>query len=127
MYIYFKYFKYNFYLFLGVTHLPEIHQLDLSNLFQQTDENNSMISIVLATDGVWDNWTYEDVTKFVLDASCINAIKADPNGAKRVTLSFMTRNGVYAKRNFGTQADNATGIILYISKNNQMPSGAEFA
>ena len=35
-----------------------------------------MICLVLATDGVWDNWTYEDVTRFVMDASCVDAVSA---------------------------------------------------
>jgi hypothetical protein len=36
-----------------------------------------------------DNWTYEDVTKFVMDPSCLDAVAAGADGAHRVTLSFM--------------------------------------
>ncbi len=128
----------------GVTHLPEVHHIDLDLLFKQftlsspsstsgessksskSDSKPPIICLVLATDGVWDNWLYEDVTKFVLDPSCINAVNTDGNGTKRVALSFMTRNSVYAKRNFGSQADNATGIILYIGQLNQIPNGPDF-
>lgn len=77
--------------------------------------------IVLATDGVWDNWAYEDVTRFVMDASCLNAINSGPDGAERVAKAFMQRNTVYAKRNFGGQADNATGIVLYVSASPTLP------
>ncbi len=83
---------------------------------------DSTLCLVLATDGVWDNWLYEDVNKFVMDASCLGAVGAAADGAKRVTISFMQRNALYAKRNFGSNADNATGIVLYISQDPRMPS-----
>lgn len=83
---------------------------------------SSTLCLVLATDGVWDNWAYEDVNKFVMDPSCLGAVGAAPDGAKRVTISFMQRNALYAKRNFGSNADNATGIVLYISQDPRMPS-----
>lgn len=73
-----------------------------------------------------DNWTYEDVTKFVLDPSCLDAVATGPDGAHRVTLSFMQRNTVYSKRNFGGQADNATGIVMYISPSLAFPASPEF-
>jgi serine/threonine protein phosphatase PrpC len=80
-----------------------------------------IVCLVLASDGVWDNWTYEDVTRFMMDASCLGAVRVGADGAHRVTLSFMQRNALYAKRNFGSQADNATGIIMYISPSKQFP------
>ena len=80
-----------------------------------------MLCLVLATDGVWDNWTYEDVTRFVMDSSCVDAVAAGADGAHRVALSFMQRNAFYSKRNFGNQADNATGIVLYISPAQSFP------
>lgn len=80
-----------------------------------------MVCIVLATDGVWDNWTYEDVTRFVLDPSCVSAAMAGTDGAQRVATAFMQRNAVYAKRNFGGQADNATGIVVYLSCSSSFP------
>lgn len=57
-----------------------------------------------------------------MDSSCLNAVAADKEGAKRVALSFMQRNAFYAKKNFGNSADNATGIVLYISKSTNFPS-----
>eukprot|EP00596_Hydrurales_sp_CCMP1899_P003857 CAMPEP_0119051016 /NCGR_PEP_ID=MMETSP1177-20130426/72770_1 /TAXON_ID=2985 /ORGANISM="Ochromonas sp, Strain CCMP1899" /LENGTH=453 /DNA_ID=CAMNT_0007030069 /DNA_START=94 /DNA_END=1455 /DNA_ORIENTATION=- len=85
-----------------------------------------MLCLVLATDGVWDNWTYEDVTKFVMDPSCLDAVAAGADGAHRVTLSFMQRNAVYSKRNFGGQADNATGIVMYLSPSVAFPASSDF-
>lgn len=83
--------------------------------------SSSIIALVLATDGVWDNWLYEDVNKFVLDASCIGAVATGMDGARRVTISLMQRNALYAKRNFGSHADNATGIVLYLSRSDIFP------
>ena len=37
------------------------------------------------------------------------------DGAHRVTLSFMQRNAFYSKRNFGNQADNATGNLIFLN------------
>lgn len=79
------------------------------------------LCLVLATDGVWDNWLYEDVNRFVMDASCVCAVAGSSEGARRVTMSFMQRNSAYAKRNFGNQADNATGIVMYISNSPSFP------
>ncbi len=82
----------------------------------------SALCLVLCTDGVWDNWLYEDVTRFVVDPSCLGAVAAAPDGARRVTMSFMQRNSTYSKRNFGGQADNATGIVMYISSSPDFPA-----
>jgi hypothetical protein len=124
----------------GVTHLPEVHELDIAGALQQQEEqcraklaagsNNGkddmavacpMVSVVLCSDGVWDNWRYSDVSKFVMDASCINAVRQSGDGGIRVAESFMKRNTIYSKRNFGHQADNATGIVLYLSTDPAFP------
>lgn len=85
---------------------------------------NSPLCIVLASDGVWDNWQFEGVRDFAMHTSCIKAI-IDPNnndihssyhsGANRVAESFKVRNADFSKKNFGGQADNATGIFIYIT------------
>lgn len=128
----------------GVTHLPEVQRIDLRAVFDRLEQQvasssaataalpgpeglnaeavaQSTLCLVLATDGVWDNWTYEDVTRFVMDPSCLGAVGAATDGAKRVTISFMQRNALYAKRNFGNNADNATAIVLYLSAQSGMP------
>lgn len=120
----------------GVTHEPQLQWFDLDSIWSdlkagntsmQTLGNNSadnlapeiaeaLFCIVLATDGVWDNWAYEEVTRFVMHSSCIGAVMQSSDGAQRVAQSFMQRNAVYAKRNFGNQADNATGIVAYVGR-----------
>jgi len=121
----------------GVTHLPEVHELDIAgSLLRQEEQCRAnvatgandgtaveypMVSVVLCSDGVWDNWRYCDVSKFVMDASCINAVRQSGDGGMRVAESFMKRNTIYSKRNFGAQADNATGIVLYLSTDPAFP------
>lgn len=104
----------------GVTHLPEVHRIDLPRSLAAGE----LLCVVAATDGVWDNWLYEDVAKFVMDGSCIKAVLGGAEGAQRVTASLVHRNAVYSKRNFGNQADNATAIVLYLSASPAFPNGS---
>jgi len=122
---------------LGLSNKPEIQSIDLEPIFSQlklqidsvkTDTEKvdtetvktvdpMSVCVVLCTDGVWDNWIYDHVCKFVMDPSCLNAIVADPEkGAARVAKSFMLRNQTFARKNFGSQSDNATGIVMYITQ-----------
>jgi len=106
-----------------VTHLPEVQTIDLTQTFtalvnkQKAEQKPAepILAIVLASDGVWDNFLYSDVTRFMMDASCINAVKQDPGGAQRVATSFMSRNMNRSRTNFGSQADNATCVVMYIT------------
>ena len=130
----------------GVTNMPEVQKIELNKVYAAMDayaatadttnaatasemeiESSSsgkceasvpppMLCVVLATDGVWDNWEYADVTKFVLDGTCIKAVSDCADGAQRVALSLMQRNAHYAKKNFGRSADNATGIVMYLTR-----------
>jgi serine/threonine protein phosphatase PrpC len=100
----------------GVSCNAEIRTIDLQEIFTQIKEE-PILCFVLCSDGVWDNWIYDHVGKFVFDKSCLNAIEKDKeNGAQRVTNSFMLRNQMFAKKNFGSNSDNSTGIIVYIEK-----------
>ena len=113
---------------LGLTHKPIIRSMDLNKVFMdlrsqvsatatEEDPDPITVCVVLATDGVWDNWIYDHVQKFVMDKSCLKAIEKDKVlGAQRVCKSFMLRNQGFAKKNFGNSSDNATGIVLYITE-----------
>jgi serine/threonine protein phosphatase PrpC len=116
----------DYFSFAGVSHLPEVRCVDLAPLSQRTDDPSQssatpLLSILLATDGVWDNWTYEDVATFLLDPSCTSAVMQDSQGARRVLQSFMSRNAAFARRNFGSQADNASGVLVYLSADPTLP------
>jgi serine/threonine protein phosphatase PrpC len=75
------------------------------------------LCVVLCSDGVWDNWYYNHVQKFVMDKSCLKALENDKaNGGQRVCKSFMMRNQTFGTKNFGRNSDNATGIVMYITE-----------
>ena len=117
---------------LGLSNKPEIQSIDLEPIFEQLkiqidaakvdteivkSADPMSVCVVLCTDGVWDNWIYDHVCKFVMDPSCLNAIVADTEkGAARVAKSFMLRNQTFARKNFGDGSDNATGIVMYITQ-----------
>ena len=117
---------------LGLSNKPEIQSIDLEPIFAQLKlqidaakvdtetvkpVDPMSVCVVLCTDGVWDNWIYDHVCKFVMDPSCLNAVVADQEkGAARVAKSFMLRNQAFARKNFGSGSDNATGIVMYITQ-----------
>ena len=113
---------------LGLTHKPIIRSMDLNKVFMdlkaqvsaaatEEDPDPVTVCVVLCTDGVWDNWIYDHVQKFVMDKSCLKAIEKDKIlGAQRVCKSFMLRNQAAGKKHFGSGSDNATGIVLYITE-----------
>jgi serine/threonine protein phosphatase PrpC len=115
----------------GVSEKPEIHSIHMNDLFMRdraarnadrptggdSDATIPIFCLVLATDGIWDNWTPEIARKFVMDPSCLNAIKTNPSeGAQKVSKSFGVRNLYYANKNFGRNKDDQTNIIVYITE-----------
>jgi serine/threonine protein phosphatase PrpC len=120
----------DFYLgYHGVSHLPEIQFVNLDEVFSRIVNKHNHLSqngtsitkppvlcVVLGSDGFWDNWIIDHVQKFVMDASCLNALFSRPdNGAQRIAKSLIVRNDLFAKKNFGSSRDNATGIVMYIT------------
>jgi len=95
----------------GVTEHPEIQSFDLKEI-----SSEDVICVVAVSDGVSDNWVSANIGKFVMDPSCLNAVATQADiGAKRVALSLIRRNAIYATRHFGTDTDNATANIAYIT------------
>jgi serine/threonine protein phosphatase PrpC len=125
---------------LGVSHKPEIRSMDLVPIFQDlkaqiaskrespaagggssevvnSDPDPVTVCVVLCSDGVWDNWIFDHVQKFMMDKSCLNALETDKEkGAQRVCKSFMLRNHGFANTHFGKNSDNASGIVMYITE-----------
>jgi hypothetical protein len=107
----------------GVAHAPDVRWLDLN-------QNNtasaslmapplppSVLAVVLASDGLWDNWKESEIASFVLNQQIINQVKHDPKGtARKVTDTLMTENLKKASTNFGDSADNMTILVTYLSK-----------
>jgi serine/threonine protein phosphatase PrpC len=109
----------------GVTHKPEIQSVNLQTVFgslenekEKTKDNSpDTMCVIVASDGVWDNWEFKTAGEFVMYDNCIERLAKFPETAGQdVTKSFMARNDVYAKQNFGNSADNATAVIVYITK-----------
>ena len=99
----------------GLSEKPEIQSVDLNAVF---GESNTLC-FVMGSDGVWDNWLYDHVQKFVMFPNCLEAIREpEKNGAERVLKSFMVRNQLFAEKNFGKyNYDDSTGIIMYVTLN----------
>ena len=125
-------FKLNYY---GISHLPEVHCIKLRDIMASQKMHYSLITdtenktkilnplcIVLATDGVWDNWKFEDVKDCVMNDICLKDLTESSNGAQHATESFMEINNSYGEKNFGKNADNATCILIYISDEDNFKS-----
>lgn len=100
---------------LGVSHLPEVRRVDLSSI-------SDTVCVVLASDGIWDNYDYETISRFAMDPRRVASLRRESKGSKgetspveAIAQALIDANAVQAKKNFGDQADNATGIVLYIS------------
>jgi serine/threonine protein phosphatase PrpC len=99
----------------GLSEKPEIQSIDLNAV---VGESNTLC-FVMGSDGIWDNWLYDHVQKFVMFPNCLEAIREpEKNGAERVLKSFMARNQMFAEKNFGKyNYDDSTGIIMYVTLN----------
>ena len=108
----------------GISCLPEIQRINLAPIFSnlaKTSKDIPMLCLVLCSDGVWDNWLYEDVKSFVMDVSCLKVVGSNAKGCNKVLKAFMQRNDHFGRSNFGSHADNATGILMYLSNSLAMP------
>ena len=106
----------------GVTPAPEIVSIDLAVLPKGVE-----YCLVGVTDGVDDNWLHEHIAKFVTDPTCLKAVADEPyfgpekfsnsldyrNGAMKVAEAFLARNEKFATKNFGTDIDDASVVLLY--------------
>jgi serine/threonine protein phosphatase PrpC len=111
-------FKLNCY---GISHLPEVRCIKLRDIME-SHSSLTPLCIVLATDGVWDNWKFEDVKDCVMNDSCLKDLTESSNGAQIATETFMEINNSYGEKNFGRSADNATCILIYISDEDNFKS-----
>jgi serine/threonine protein phosphatase PrpC len=92
----------------GASYMPVITCIDINKISRPS-------CIIIATDGVHDNWTETNIQKFLMDKSCLDALNNDPeNGAFRVSESFKKRNIKYGTKHFGEDQDNATHSIIYL-------------
>ena len=67
----------------GVSASPEVLVYDLNLHQTELNFNNKVMALLLSSDGVWDNWTYEDCVSYLLDPSCLNLLR---NPSKKVSF-----------------------------------------
>jgi serine/threonine protein phosphatase PrpC len=97
----------------GVTFIPSIKYINLNEIF----EKSPIFSILIASDGVWDNWTYETISNFILNEDYLNRINNNEDISQEVCNSLIAKNDEFGRKNFGISRDNATAILLYLKKN----------
>jgi len=97
----------------GVSFIPTIKYVNLSEKFKES----AIISILLASDGVWDNWTYETISNFILNEDYLNRINNGEDISEEVCNSLISKNDELGRNHFGTSRDNATAILAYLKKN----------
>lgn len=107
----------------GVSHVPEVCCIDLHESFDESSSSDDEpLILLLASDGVWDNWRFADsikevqsIRKSILDSSTeISSI--DPSSSEKICSQFMKKNLSVGLHNFGRQADNMTAITCLVSK-----------
>jgi serine/threonine protein phosphatase PrpC len=117
----------NYLVYYGLTCRPEIQSIELSHLFDKLDlfdklkssnssEFGQTICVLLATDGVWDNWEYNDINTLVMHEKCLDEVFNKQNGSQTAVNVLMEKNKLLAQHNFGADSDNATSILMYITR-----------
>ncbi|KDO21277.1 hypothetical protein SPRG_13576 [Saprolegnia parasitica CBS 223.65] len=94
----------------GLSWQPDV--LDISLFDDPT--SCSDVAIVLATDGVWDVWHYDELAQFVLQTK--DEGDAPEIDAKARARRLLQENLAKAHTIFGDQADNMTAVLCYLSR-----------
>jgi len=113
----------------GLTSVPDVFEVNIDHFFEEidaaphggageTEEHKAEEFagvIIIGSDGIWDNWQFEQVSSFFMDPDRIhNAARALT--AEQQIEEFMQLNFRTGEQNFGSEADNATGIVCYFFK-----------
>lgn len=103
----------------GVSHVPEVRWIDLTT---EAGTAAPCLAITACSDGVWDNWRFEEVADFILDPR--RALHPD---AQAQAVDLMNANLERARVNFGTSADNMTAVVVYLTPAGAAPAAAAAA
>jgi serine/threonine protein phosphatase PrpC len=116
----------------GVSHLPDITWMDLlaytvtppGATAPESATVSGPIVLCASSDGVWDNWKFEDVSQFLLHPGRVEfALKHETSQACCVDL--MQANLERARVNFGNSADNMTAVLAYmVPRKSKLPAAA---
>ena len=98
----------------GATWEPSVSCIDLHDLVQQL----SQVTVVLASDGLWDVWAYKDVLKYPLLASAkvVNDGESDEMRVLETVARSLEELVEETRREsadlFGESADNLTALCV---------------
>lgn len=86
-----------------------VHSMEFRALAHGRPLPTQVVCLVAASDGVWDNWVYADVSQYFLDPARVAEVMRG-NSAEGVTEAFMVENSRRARANFGSQV--RAGVVL---------------
>lgn len=92
-------------------HTPDLYFLDLHSSGGAL--TSRALSISLCSDGIWDNWKFEDVAEFLHHPDRMKH-SMQTGSAQRCSEELMAANLARAQVNFGSSADNMTAVVLYM-------------
>jgi serine/threonine protein phosphatase PrpC len=94
----------------GVTHVPAVRWAALGG-----GARARALALVVASDGLWDNWKADDVAAVVLaDEVVAGLTKNGRAAAKAAADALMRANLARAAANFGDSADNMTLAVTWL-------------
>ncbi|KAG7400396.1 hypothetical protein PHYBOEH_005984 [Phytophthora boehmeriae] len=124
----------------GVSCSPTVTELSLERIVFRDDDNQvydamdgnndaggdeqleeaTTFMLLVASDGVWDNWTYRDLWSFLCQSHNRQSLQKDStlSGAQEsvpidaMASSLLTENSQRARNSFGDQADNMTAVLI---------------
>jgi len=118
----------------GVSHRPDVATYDLLHMFNSNTggNNDGKVTLVLCSDGIWDNWKFNAVSTYLQDKrfwdvkdqkvyptdlqNLDGIVQGNSDHAISVAKEFMATNKIYAHKNFGKHADNMCALVCQISK-----------
>ena len=90
----------------GVTAAPEVRTIPLAQV------RLSHPALLLASDGVWDIWDYDEVAAQLVPATGLGSLDAMRERAARFCEATRATGFKY----FGERADNLTGVLVNLSE-----------
>eukprot|EP00965_Chrysotila_dentata_P037172 1236664-Pleurochrysis_carterae.AAC.1 len=89
----------------GVTWEPEVVVKDVRSLMRP----KGFAVLCIATDGVWDVWTFEDAMERLLESASVSA-----SARRDIVAGFFEQSRRKGQEIFAESADNLTGIVIIL-------------
>jgi len=70
--------------------------------------------LLVASDGVWDHWTFEAAMAELMPTADANGHHSPPD--KAAAMAFFEKTRANGAASFGDQADNLTGVVLCVPR-----------